>query len=241
MKTRTLNLMLLLVTLSMAVLFAPPAARAATYAIEIQIDVSASTGADSRVNIFYGVVDSTALRSEARVVPEVVLPTASPGTWKDLMIAAVIADAATAGYTLTADNVRWISLEPGDYKYVTRPVSWTKDVTKTNLGAAYVNAYVGSGGEGQLVNFAAYKQYRLVVQVNKIGTGTQTAGLVDINNAANLVEVADAAAAGEHTLDSGWTNLPAWTNNGDFIVRPMVKTTLAGDDPVYRQFALYLR
>lgn len=213
---------------------------AATYAVEVQIDVLASEGENSNVNIFYGIVDSTALKSEARVASNVVLPTANPGLWKDIMIQAVIDDAALGGYTLTPANVRWLMLEPGDYRYPQKPATWTKDITKTNIPAAYANVYIGNAGEGQLVDFSTFKQYRLVIAVNKIGTGTHDSGLMDVTNVANVVAISDAAAAGEKTLDSGWTDLPAWAS-GEKILKPVARDSLATGDPVYHQFALYLR
>lgn len=210
-----------------------------TFAALIQTDMVAPNGTNAVFNIFFGLVDSTTPKATPAEV-QLEVPMDSPGTWKDSFVAAVIAHAATLGYTVPISNVRWYPYEPGDYKYTEMVAAWTKDVTKTNLGTSYVNAYAGNAGEAQLVDFSSFKQYRFVVAVNKIGTGTQSAALVDTANVANLVELVDAAAAGEHTLDSGWTNLPAWAT-GEKIIKPMVKTSLAGDDPVYRSFALYLR
>jgi hypothetical protein len=55
-----------------------------------------------------------------------------------------------------------------------------------------------------------------------------------------VVFVADAAAAGEHNLDSGWLNLPAWMS-GAVIIKPVARSTVITDDPIYRGFALYTR
>ncbi|MCK7495199.1 MAG: hypothetical protein MZW92_31960 [Comamonadaceae bacterium] len=101
-------------------------------------------------------------------------------------------------------NLRWDNHEPADYRYAQQVACWPQSVTKTDIGTVYVNAYLGSGGIAQLVNFGGFEQHRWVVQVNKIGTGTQTAGLVDVANAANPTEIADAAAAGE-LASTTWT------------------------------------
>lgn len=212
----------------------------AIYAKLTQRNLNYAEGSNAIFDIAYGVVDSTGLTLRSGVVA-VAVPMATPGTWEDSFKDAVVADATANGFALTLANLRWDVHEPADFRYPVQACVWSKDITKTNLPTAYTNIYIGNGGEGQLVNFGGYKQYRLVVAVNKVGTGTQTAALVDVANAANLVEIADAAAAGEHTLDSGWTNLSAWMSNGDFILKPMAKTTVSTDDPIYRGFALYLR
>jgi hypothetical protein len=209
------------------------------FAAEIQVDMRRIDGSNAVFGIFYGIVDSVALTG-GPCETEVFVPMAAPGTWTDLFVASVVADAAARGYTITAENVRWYPYEPGDYKYSIQAVNWTKDKTFVNVGTAYVNVYAGSAGEGQLVHFGPYKQYRLVVHANKVGTGTQDVGLMDVTNSSNVVAISDAGAAGEKTLDSGWTNLPAWMT-GEQIVKPVAKSSVSADDPVYHQVALYLR
>jgi hypothetical protein len=190
--------------------------------------------------VYYTVVDTTLGKYEERNVQEISLSLSSPGNWKDALVQGIIDDAALGGYTLLPANLYFLALEQGDYKYVNMVAAWTANITKTNIGVTYVNAYAGNNGLAQLVDFGGFKQYRFVVQVNKVGTGTQDAALVDIDNASNLIELSDAAAAGEHSLDSGWTNKPSWMV-GEKIIKPMVRSSVAADDPVYRQFVLYLR
>jgi len=211
----------------------------AVYAALIQTSMVTPNGANAVFDIYYGIVDSVtpnAYPGEVRVE----VPMDSPGTWTDAFIDAVIAHAATIGYTLPKANVRWYPYEPGDYKYAVQAVNWTKDKTFVNLPAAYTNVYAGNAGEGQLVNFGPYKQYRLVIHVNKIGLGTHDSGIMDVTNSANLAVISDAGAVGEKTLDSGWTNLPAWAA-GEQLIKPVARDSLATGDPVYHQFALYLR
>src|SRR3990170_451896 len=107
---------------------------------------------------------------------DIQLPIAAPGTWKDIIVGRVIEDAndPEIGFSLTAADVYIIPFEAGDYKTTIGTAAWTKDAIKTNLGASFVNVYIGAGGELQGVDFTMYKQYRFMVAVNKIGTGTQT-------------------------------------------------------------------
>ncbi len=215
-------------------------ADAATFAIVLQYLMGNGSGAQTMIGVGYGVVDSVSQKYETRVIYDIAVATDAPGGWKDAIVSAMITDAAVGGYTLTAPNVRWLALEPGDYKDERQVANWNKDATKTNIPATYTNVYTGLYGELQGVNFAGMTQYRLIVFVSKLGTGTQNAALVDNANAANLMELSDTAAAAEHMLDSGWTNLPAWAS-GIVNLKPMAKSTVTTDDPVYRSFVLYLR
>ena len=212
----------------------------AVYAALIQTDMQAPQGADAVFNVFVGIVDTVAQTSVQLVANDVLCPMASPGTWEGLMKDAVLLKAVEYGYDLTLANLRWYPYVPGDYRPVENPALWTKDITKTNIPATFTNVYLGNAGEGQLVDFFAMKQYRLVAFANKVGTGTQDAGLMDVTNTANVVFVSDTAAAGEHNLDSGWINLPAWMS-GQVIVKPVARSSVITDDPIYRGFALYTR
>lgn len=165
---------------------------------------------------------------------------ANRGSWKALMVAAVVADAAVNGFTLTEANVNWIPFEPGDSKPTYFAAGWTKDATKTNIGSTAVNVYVGAAGEGQLVTFARYNQYRLAVWGNKVGTGNITAQLAEVATPTNVLAVTYTGVAGEFVQDSGWLTLPAWAN-GETNLKPMALSSVATDDPIFRQFALYLR
>lgn len=120
------------------------------------------------------------------------------------------------------------------------PIRWHKDRTLTNIGTAYVNAYVGLNGEQQLVDFTGSTQGRVRYHVNKVGTGTQSWRLLEANGTDVLAEISDAGAAGEKELDSGWVALPAWAT-GEKNVRPQGKSTTGTDDPVFRGAALYVK
>lgn len=230
---------------ALAALIAVPA-QAATIAAVIQLDGTETTGPNALINVHFYIIDSTAQLSKKCVATDLSLPVDSPGTWKTTITSAVVTEAAnvvTCGnFTVTQANVRYLSYEPGDYNYVDTKLVWTKDATKLNLPTTNTNVYAGNAGEPQLINFAGMSQYRFVVSVNKVSVGasTITSLLSDVNNAANVIEIADAAAIGEKTLDSGWTNLPAWAT-GEKVLKPMARTTLNSDDPVYHGFLLYVR
>lgn len=193
------------------------------------------------VNAFFTISDSTIpLDTPEASADNVQLPLATPGTWKDLIVAAVVARAAELGYTITADKVFYLCYEPGDYKDVNFAGCWTKDATKTNIGVALVNVYTGANGEAQVVDFSRYKQYRLIVTGNKVGTGNLTHGLYELGATTNKLETIYTGAAGEFMDDSGWTALPAWAA-GEKNLKPMALSSVSTDDPVYRGFQLYLR
>lgn len=211
----------------------------ATFAGILQYHGSNNLTGNFDLQVSYVVADSVALTSFCGITPVLSLTPATSATWYDQITQAVIDDAALQGYTVSSASVRILRHVPGDRPPVCL-LRWTFAVTKTNISNAYVNVYVGNNGEPQLANFNTYAQYRLIVFVNKVGTGTQDAALVDTTNAANLISIADSAAAGEHTLDSGWVNLPSWMT-GELLLKPMARSTVNTDDPIYRGFALYFR
>lgn len=212
----------------------------ATSAKILQLHAESSSSGDALLGASYAVVDSTAGTVLSKGVYGIACPTATPGTWKDLIVAAIITDAAIYGYTVTAANVQWLAGEPGDHRRTALAADWTKDATKTNIGTSLIAVYAGVAGEGQMVDFAAYNQYRLVTWGNKIGTGNITQALMDTTNAANYLSTTYTGAAGEYVSDSGWVNLPAWAV-GELYLKPMASSTVSTDDPVFHQFMLYLR
>ena len=212
----------------------------AVHAKITQFHAADTSSGDALIAASYAVVDTLAGTTAYRTVHGIACPTATPGTWKALIIQAVIEDAALAGYTLTAPNVSYLGGEPGDYKYPQLACAWTKDAIKTDIGVTAVNIYPGNGGEGQFVDFSGFKQGRFGVFANKVGTGNLTHRLTDVNNAANIISQTYTGPAGEFTQDSGWLDLPAWAN-GEKLLKPQAYSSVASDDPVYRQFLFYLR
>jgi hypothetical protein len=207
----------------------------------VQFTGADSLAAQAAIGVAYVVFDDAVPRTaQFQVEPIAGLTYANRGSWKDLLVQSVVDHAATQGFTLTAANVNWIPFEPGDSKPTYFAAGWTKDITKTNIGSAAVNVYVGAAGEGQLVTFARYNQYRLAVWGNKVGTGNLTAQLAEVATPTNVLAVTYTGAAGEFVQDSGWLNLPAWAN-GETNLKPMALSSVATDDPIFRQFALYLR
>src|SRR3990172_6537969 len=165
---------------------------------------------------------------------------ANRGSWKDIIVQAIIDDAATRGRVLGAANIQWPCFEPGNSKLTNHAASWHKDRTFANIGTSFVNVYIGANGEAQIVDCARYKECRIVVFGNKVGTGTLSHQLAEVGTANVLTGPDYAGAAGEFSADSGWTALPAWAV-GEKIIRPQAKSTVSTDDPVYRQVLLYLR
>lgn len=222
-------------------LLASGIAHAGTVSAVVQFLAIDSDSSEAAVGVAYVIFNDAVPATRAYSLYEIPgLTFANRGTWKDTMVAAVIAHAATQGFTLTADNINWTPFEPGDYKLPVLAAAWTKDVTKTNIPTTATNLYTGLAGEGQAAFAQRMKQYRLVWTANKAGTGNLTCRLTEVATATNFVESIYAGAAGEFVVDTGWMDKPAWMS-GETLLKPMGYSTVATDDPVFRQVLLYLR
>lgn len=113
-------------------------------------------------------------------------------------------------------------------------------VTKTNIGTAYVDVLPGANGQRSLVDFTGCTQYRIVANVNIVGTGQFGMRVVRDSDSAVLHENANIGAAGERELDTDWQTLPAQAS-GLLLVRLQAKSTAAADDPIFRRCILLAR
>lgn len=113
-------------------------------------------------------------------------------------------------------------------------------VTKTNIGAAYVNVLPGANGERSLVDFTGCTQYRVILTANLVGTGAFGARIVRDSDSAVLYENANIALTGERELDTDWQTLPA-AASGLTLARLQMKSATAADDPVVRRCTLLTR
>lgn len=109
-------------------------------------------------------------------------------------------------------------------------------ITLTNVGANYDTIAAARGlGIGRR-DFRGYDRLTLDVYHNKVGTGTITYQLYDETGAGPLLDaggaeilVADSGAAGVRFLSATFT-----VNRSDVrLLRVRVKSTVAGDDPIY--------
>lgn len=117
----------------------------------------------------------------------------------------------------------------------------TKDVTKTNIGASYVNVPPGANGERTLVEFTGCTEFRLVVHAVLAQTGPYQMRVVRDSDDAVLYESASInAATGEREFDTGIQTLPA-AASGLILVRFQAKSVTAADDPVFRRCILMVR
>jgi hypothetical protein len=117
----------------------------------------------------------------------------------------------------------------------------TKDVTKTNIGASYVNVPPGANGERTLVEFTGCTQFRLTVHAVLAQTGPYQMRIVRDSDDAVLYESASInAAAGEREFDTGIQELPA-AATGLIYVRFQARSVTAADDPVFRRCILMVR
>lgn len=118
------------------------------------------------------------------------------------------------------------------------PVSLGGYVVLTNVGAAYDTTAPARGlGFVEMV-MDGVDTLVFTVQVNKVGTGTQSWQLWNDTNSAEVAVITDAAAAGNKTLTTTVTGLAL---TGTKRLRVRAKSTVAADDPVYYGTSLLLR
>jgi hypothetical protein len=112
----------------------------------------------------------------------------------------------------------------------------TKDITRTNVGTAYVNVAMGANGERKYASFVGCTQARVRLWANLVGTGPFGFRLIRDGDNEVLFENASIALTGERELDTDWFNLPAAFLNqtNGTLLRLQVKSNVAGDDPVIR-------
>lgn len=110
----------------------------------------------------------------------------------------------------------------------------SKDVTKTNIGTAYVNIPPGLNGERSLVEFTGATEWRLVCNMNALGVGPWQLRVVRDADSAVLYESPSIVGAGEKELDTGWLPLPAEAS-GLMLVRLQGRSAVGTDDPVVRR------
>jgi hypothetical protein len=115
-------------------------------------------------------------------------------------------------------------------------------ITKTNVGASYVNICPGSGGEPLVADFTGCTEYRIRLYANLVGTGQFGARVVKSSNADVLHDAPNLGAAGERAVDTNWQPLPAqFQGLGLVELVTQAKSQTAADDPVFRSMSLGLR
>lgn len=115
-------------------------------------------------------------------------------------------------------------------------------ITKTNIGAAYVNICPGANGERQAMDFTGCTEFRLILHANLVGSGQWGARVINDADSAVLYENTNLGAAGERELDTSWQVLPAgFVDAGLMFVRAQARSATAADDPIFRSLKLGLR
>lgn len=101
----------------------------------------------------------------------------------------------------------------------------------TNVGASYDAIPPAKGLGIASIDFTGCTRIDFVVNVNKIGSGTQSWQLWNVTDSTELAVINDNGAAGDNKILSAvlTTGLPT----GVKTVRVRVKSTTAADDPVY--------
>jgi hypothetical protein len=115
-------------------------------------------------------------------------------------------------------------------------------VAKTNIGNSYVEIWPAAAFNPinlHSLDFSGIHFIQLVFIVDYVGAGTQQCCLVDTADNSKILVESATFTADQDPGDSGWVALPAWFVNKILKVELMGKSTTAGDDPVYKGFALY--
>ncbi len=102
-------------------------------------------------------------------------------------------------------------------------------ITLTNVGSTYDAISAAKGLGLGLVDFTGVTSVTFAVFVNKVGTGTQSWQLWNVTDSTQVGVIDDVGASGEKTLQSVFS--VALT--GIKLLRVRVKSTVAGDDPIF--------
>lgn len=135
------------------------------------------------------------------------------GTWRS-----IVGPQGLQGIQGPPGNLTFLSISLGGY------------VVLTNIGAAYDGIALSKGLGLASIDFTGCTRIDFFVNVNKIGTGTQSWQLWNVTDGSELMVINDNGAAGDKLLTaSKTTSLPT----GVKTVRIRAKSTTAADDPVY--------
>jgi hypothetical protein len=107
----------------------------------------------------------------------------------------------------------------------------------TNVGANYDTIAQARGLGVAVVNMTGITTIDFRVNVNKVGTGTQSWQLWNETDGAQIGVIDDAGASGNKTLT---TTINGVSLTGKKLLRIRAKSTTAADDPVYYGAALHL-
>lgn len=100
----------------------------------------------------------------------------------------------------------------------------------TNIGSSYDAIALSKGLGIASIDFTGCARIDLAVNVNKVGSGTQSWQVWNVTDGSELMVIDDTGAAGDKLLTANkTTNLPT----GVKTVRIRGKSTTAADDPVY--------
>jgi hypothetical protein len=107
----------------------------------------------------------------------------------------------------------------------------------TNVGAAYDTVALARGLGIVVVNMTGITSIDFRVNVNKVGTGTQSWQIWNETDGQQVGVIDDAGAAGNKTLTGTISGLAL---TGKKLLRIRAKSTVAADDPVYYGATLLL-
>jgi len=121
-------------------------------------------------------------------------------------------------------------------------VSVFQSVTKTNIGTAYVDAYVSAFDMENMaqIDCSLITDFRIVYMWDYVGSGTQQIRWVDVSDNANVLYETATFIIDQDGIDSGWFSSPAFCT-GIISIELQGKSTTAGDDPQAKGYVVYAR
>lgn len=115
-------------------------------------------------------------------------------------------------------------------------------ITKTNIGAIYVNIFTDFSGRPFFVDTTGFTKLAVQILWTKgAGTGVQTMRIVDHANDTQVLESGSLGLTAGQSDDFPNVTIPLAFRNFIGKWRLQAKSTVAGDDPVFVGIRIYLR
>lgn len=115
-------------------------------------------------------------------------------------------------------------------------------ITKTNIGATYVNIFTDFSGRPFFVDTTGFTKLAVQILWTKgAGTGVQTMRIVDHANDTQVLESGSLGLTAGQSDDFPNVTIPLAFRNFIGKWRLQAKSTVPGDDPIFVGFRIYLR
>lgn len=115
---------------------------------------------------------------------------------------------------------------------------WSQSMTKTNIGASFVNVYSQTNADGKsiFIDTNGKDSVKLTVNWNKVGSGTQTVEVIESGLSVQLVTMNVVSGYNVVTVV-----IPAGVADSQRKYYIRVKSSTSTDDPIFEGAAVYLK